>query len=184
MYESPPDSPGPDLNKAFIDQSPGQDSPLSVCTMSPASRSQLNHDLQDSSVESEVPSLVWDNDPSAVNLTNSMSMEVQIPDSDVSYCPNLDSLDSSELEDDSVFDLSWRSSTPARITRSMTSSGEYEANFSPIPFIRNSQLRRPLVRWQPQIPQIADRIPVTQSADSPTHRRRRRPAPALSSSSN
>ena len=177
-YGSPPESPILNLNNAFLSNQSPLSSPLSVCTMSPSSKSEMLAQLESSSVDSDLQSLAWDNDPSLLDLTNAGSLEVNVSDEEDLYSPNWDSLDSSEADDNeadsSVFEASFRSSSPHRITRSMTSSGEYENTLSPIPFVRNSQLRRPLVRWQQSVPAIVE----TDRQNS----RRQRPALAPTSS--
>ena len=174
-YGSPPISPTQNHDNAFLMPHSPPNSPLSVCTMSPTSRSILIAQLESSSNSSDEQSLTWDNDPSLVDLSNALSLEVNVSEQDGSYSPNWDSLESSEAEeDDSVFEASFRSSTPHRITRSMTSSGEYESSLSPIPFVRNSNLRRPVVRWQQSVPEIVE--------NSRQENRRRQPALAPSSS--
>ena len=155
-YRSPQHSPNLSLNEAFVDAH-ASDSPLSVRTMSPQSRMELEAQLQESSPDSEPQSLTWDNDPDLLNLTINQSLHVNVSDSNDNYSPDWDDLESSDVDSDaSVFMPSFQSSTPQRVTRSMTSSGEYEATLSPIPFVRNSELRRPIIRWQRNVPEIAD----------------------------
>ena len=130
-----------DPNDAFL-----QDNALlSVTSMSPTSRQSLENHFQESSSNSEdIESMTWDH-------STDILADLEIP---VFY-----RTDEEDSLSDEVLGSSLRSSTPRRITRSLVSSGEYEMTLSPIPFIRNSRLRRPCVRWQMSIPEIADNLP-------------------------
>lgn len=151
-YGSPMPSPTANLNRAFFDQS----SWLSVETMSPNTREELAKDLEGTDTDTEShPSLAWDNSEMLTNLSDPL-------ENTNLYSPSRDTVDEEEREDGidfddpSILESSWRSSTPARVTRSMVSSGEYELTMSPIPFVRNSRLRRPVVRWQNTASPISD----------------------------
>lgn len=152
-YGSPMSSP-PHLNRAFI----ANQSVHSIRTMSPASRAQLQRHFDASSSDQDSPaSLQWDNLDTLTNLSNPL-------DTTRLYSPQEDD-DTHTEPDTSAMDSSWRSSTPVRITRSMVSSGEYELTLSPVPFDRNSRLRRPIIRWQSFVPEIRD-IPRTRTGSS------------------
>ena len=142
-----------DHNDAFLHDT----EPLSVSSMSPTSRLSLErHFDSSSSLSNESASMTWDH-------STDLLADLEIPRYEIT-----------EEEDsivDEVFESSYRSSTPRRVTRSLTSSGEYEMSLSPIPFIRNSRLRRPYVRWQNNVPAIletghADRRQRRQSRSS------------------
>ena len=151
-YESPQNSPTQDLNKAFFNPSPT----LSICSMTSSVRQRLEEDFERSSTGTD--SLAWDNSECTTTLTNPLDLTRL-------YSPQENDDTHSEPPDEcmteqevSIMESSWRSSTPGRVTRSMVSSGEYELTLSPIPFERNSRLRRPLVRslnWAPEIADIA-----------------------------
>ena len=132
--------------------------PLSVSSMSPTSRQSLERHFMSSSSESnEAESLTWDH---STDLLADFDVQAQSPS------------DTANSSDNEVFEPTTRSSTPRRITRSLVMSGEYELTLSPIPFVRNSRLRRPMVRWPTNVPQIADNTPAARQHQSQSRTRR------------